>query len=94
MTLTKEEFIKYLELKAKTPTTHIKERAQKLFDKLEPILNEEDKKTAKECLVDYVFPQENEVCIKWFVPKDWLLNEQFQQMLWVWNCLCKGDTKC
>lgn len=55
--MTRDEFVKDLELKAKT-TTHIKERAQKLFDKLEPILNEEDKRTAKECLVEFDFPKE------------------------------------
>lgn len=88
--MTRDEFIKDLELKAKT-TTHIKERAQKLFDKLEPILNGEDKRTAKECLVDNDFPKEGEVCIKWFVPREWLLNEQFQQMLWEWNCMCRGE---
>ena len=91
--MTREEFIKDLELKAKTPTTNVKKRAQKLFDKLEPFLNEENKRTAKEFLVDYAFPEENEVCIKLFVPQKWLLNEQFQQMLWEWNCMCRGETK-
>lgn len=90
--MTKEEFIKDLEWKANV-TTHIKERAKKLFDKLEPILNEEDKKTAKECLVEFEFPKENEVCIKWFVPQEWLLNEQFQQMLWEWYCMTNGGSE-
>lgn len=90
--MTKQEFIKNLESKANT-VTHIKERAKKLFDKLEPILNEEDKRTARECLVEFDFPKENEVCIKWFVPSGWLLNEQFQQMLWDWYCMTEDGQK-
>ena len=88
--MNKEEFIKDLEYKANI-TTHIKERAKELFNKLEPLLNETDKATAKECLVEFNFPKENEVCIKWFVPRDWLLNKQFQETLWEWYCLTQGE---
>lgn len=87
--MNKEEFVKNLECKA-TVVTHIKERAKALFDKLEPILNDEDKRTAKEALVEFDFPKENEVCIKWFVPQEWLLIPEFQNMLWDWYCMTKG----
>lgn len=87
--MTRDEFIEDLKIKA-TTKTYIKERAQKLFDKLEPVLNEEDKRTAKECLVEFDFPKENQVCIKWFVPEEWLLDELFQQGLWEFYCMIKG----
>lgn len=79
--MSKEDFVNWLKETASI-TTHIKKRALELYDKIAPTLNEEDKKTAWECLVKGGFPEEEEFCFRIYFPKEWVLDKKVQDYLW------------
>ena len=86
--MTREEYIDSLKLLANETDTFIDEKAHELFNRLKPILKDEDKEVFKDLIES--LPKPDQVAIKWFVPKDWLLNEQFFEFLWQWKSMTES----
>ena len=80
----KEEFIQECIEKGNAPSRHIYKRAQDLYNRLEPVLKEEDKFLLKE-LISSGLPREGEIAIYLIVPTEWMLDKNFQEFLWTWE---------